>query len=135
MGFTTNYANNILKTLFGSNKYIALTTQAPTADSTGATIVEPNADDGYARAKVSNGNFTAENRTIKNGDYIYFPEATKSWGKIKYLCVVDSGTRGAGTLDYFGQITNSDGQVGVDVDPNTVPLFKPNTINISLDAD
>lgn len=135
MGFTTAYANKILTDLFGNTKYIALTTSAPTAGSTGADLAEPPAEAGYARAKVSGGNFKATNRTITNGDYIYYPEATSSWGTIQYLCIVSTSERGTGTLDYFGQITNTSGEVGVAVGANTVPLFKPNTINISLDAD
>ena len=135
MGFTTSYANEILRKLFDNSKYIALATEAPTADSTGSTISEPSAEAGYARAKVSTGEFSASNRKITNGAYIYFPEATQPWGTIKYLCIVNSAAIGAGTLDYFGQITNTSGEVGVAVGANTVPLFKPNTINISLDAD
>ena len=37
---------------------------------------------------------------------------------------------GSGNLRYFGALNAS-----VAVSANTVPLFKPNTINISLDAD
>lgn len=135
MGFTTAYANNILKNLFGDSKYVALATSAPTADSTGSDIAEPSAEAGYERSRVYDGNFSATNRTITNGSYIYFPEATSSWGTIRYLCIVSTKERGTGTLDYFGQITDSKGTVGVEVGANTVPLFKPNTINISLDAD
>lgn len=135
MGFTTAYANTILKELFSSEKYIALATAAPNADSTGSTIVEPPAEAGYARSAVAAGGFTTADRTITNNNYIYFPEATSSWGTVKYLCVVSSATRGSGTLSYFGQITNTSGEVGVAVGANTVPLFKPKTINISLDTD
>lgn len=129
MGFTTTYANTILTSLF-SGAYIALTTSAPTATTTGSGLAEPPTAAGYARAAAANGNFSATNRTIKNGEYVYFPEATDSWGTITHMCVVDSKNRGSGNLRYFGALNNS-----VPVAANTVPLFKPNTINISLDAD
>lgn len=127
MGFTTTYANTILANLF-SGTYIALTTSAPTATTTGSGLAEPPADAGYARSEALNGKFSASNRAIKNGAYIYFPEATNSWGTITHMCVVSAKT--AGDLRYFGALNTS-----VPVAANTVPLFKPNTINISLDAD
>ena len=129
MGFTTNYANTILTSMF-SGAYIALATSAPTATTTGSGLAEPPAAAGYARSAAANGKFSAANRTIKNGDYVYFPEATDSWGTITHMCVVDNKDRGSGNLRYFGALNNS-----VPVTANTVPLFKPNTINISLDAD
>lgn len=129
MGFTTSYANTILNNTF-KDAYIALTTSAPTATTSGSGLAEPPTSAGYARAAAANGKFSAANRTIKNGEYVYFPEATDSWGTITHMCVVDSATVKAGNLRYFGALNNS-----VPVSANTVPLFKPNTINISLDAD
>ena len=129
MGFTTNYANTILTNLF-SGAYIALATSAPTATTSGSGLSEPPTAAGYARSAAANGKFSAANRTIKNGEYVYFPEATDSWGTITHMCVVDSQNRGSGNLRYFGALNNS-----VPVSANTVPLFKPSTINISLDAD
>lgn len=134
MGFTTTYANTILTNLF-SGAYIALATSAPTATTSGSGLAEPPTAAGYARAAANTGSFKADARKITNKAYIYFPEATESWGKINYMCVVSTGERGTGALNYFGQITNPSGEIGVDVGPNSVPLFKPNTINISLDAD
>lgn len=132
MGFTTNYANTILTSLF-SGAYIALATSAPTATTSGSGLAEPPTAAGYARAEASTGKFKADARKIKNMEYIYFPEATDSWGMITHMCVVSAKTNG--DLRYFGPVTNPSGEVGVAVGSNTVPLFKPNTINISLDAD
>lgn len=129
MGFTTSYANTILTSLF-SGAYIALTTSAPTATTTGSGLAEPPTAAGYARAEASAGNFKSADRAITNQAYVYFPEATGSWGTITHMCVVDSQNRGSGSLRYFGALKAS-----VPVAANTVPLFKPNTINISLDTD
>lgn len=128
MGFTTNYANTILSSLV-NGAYIALATTSPSATSTGNTIVEPSGG-GYARAAVNStsGGFTVSNRVLKNKEYIYFPEATASWGTITHMCICAAKT--GGDLRYYGALNSS-----VSVGANTVPLFKPETISISLDAD
>lgn len=133
MGFTTDYANTILQSLV-SGGYIALTTQAPTAASTGSNLNEPSGG-GYARVQLNatNGNFNAEARTLTNQAYIYFPEATTSWGTISHMCITSAAS--GGQLRYFGKLNDPNNVGGVPVGPNTVPLFKPGTINISLDAD
>lgn len=129
MGFTTTYANTILTNLF-SGAYIALATSAPTATTSGSGLAEPPTAAGYARAAASAGNFKAADRAITNQAYVYFPEATDSWGTITHMCVVDSQNRGSGNLRYFGALNTP-----LPVAANSVPLFKPNAINISLDAD
>ena len=128
MGFTTDYANTILQNLV-SGAYVALATAAPTAASTGSNISEP-VGNGYARVQLNatNGNFKAESRTLTNLAYIYFPEATAPWGTITDVCFATSAS--GGQLRYFGALNSA-----VSVGANTVPLFKPGTINISLDAD
>ena len=122
------YANTILKNLVAS-AYVALTTAAPTAASTGSGLSEPSGG-GYARVPLNttNGNFSAANRVLTNDAYIYFPEATASWGTITHVCFVTAAS--GGSLRYFGALNSA-----VAVAANTVPLFKPATINISLDAD
>lgn len=129
MGFTTNYANTILTNLV-KGVYCALTTAAPTATSSGSTIVEPSTANGYKRVQITatNGDFSAAERVLTNGAYIYFPEATASWGTITHLCFCD--TESSGTLRYFGALNSP-----VAVAANTVPLFRPQAISISLDAD
>lgn len=127
MGYTTDYANEILTNTF-SGAYIALATSAPTADTSGSGLAEPSTAAGYARSEASTGKFSAAARKITNYAYIYFPEATDSWGTITHMCVTTAKT--GGNLRYFGALKSS-----VPVPANTVPLFKPQTINISLDAD
>lgn len=128
MGFTKNYADTILQNLF-SGAYIALGTGAPTetTDSHGKVSYTLNeaSGEGYERVAASVGEFKPDSGKIKNSKYIYFPEATQPWGTISHMYIVD----GSGTLRYFGALNAS-----VPVPANTVPLFKPNTINISLDA-
>lgn len=129
MGFTTNYANTILTNLV-KGVYCALTTAAPDAGSTGSTIVEPSTANGYSRVLIStaSGDFSASGRILTNGAYIYFPEATASWGTITHLCFC--GAEKSGDLRYFGALNSP-----VAVAANTVPLFRPQAISISLDAD
>lgn len=124
MGFTSSYADTILKDLF-SGAYIALSTTTPTA--AGGNVTEPSGN-GYARAAASDGSFSASGGVITNGKYVYFPEATASWGTITHMCLHTASS--GGTLRYFGALNSS-----VSVGANTVPLFKPGTISIALDAD
>lgn len=133
MGFTTTYANTILSNLV-NGAYIALTTAAPTASSTGGTLSEPSVGAGYACVQINtnNGNFKTDKRNITNQAYIYFPEAISSWGTITHMCFVSAAQNG--DLRYFGAL-NSPVAVTVTNGQGVVPLFKPNTINISLDAD
>jgi len=124
MGFTTAYANKILTDLFAGTS-IALSTTTPTA--AGGNISEPAASAGYERALASDGYFSTSghDRTIKNTKYVYFPEATESWGTITYMCVMVGSS-----LRYFGALNTP-----VTVPANTVPLFKPEAISISLDTN
>lgn len=124
MGFTQSQANTILQNLF-SGAYIALSTTTPSSDETGVT--EPSGK-GYERAAASGGSFTSDKGIIKNKAYVYFPEATGSWGTITHMCLYTAKTNG--TLKYFGALNSA-----VSVGENTVPLFKPETISIALDAD
>jgi hypothetical protein len=114
-----------LTSLF-SNAYLALSTTTPT--EAGGNVTEPDTSAGYARVAASNGTIKASDRAITNSTYIYYPEASESWGTITHVCIYDNAARGAGTLRYFGALNST-----VAVAANTVPLFKPNTINISLD--
>ena len=133
MGFTKNYADTILQDLF-SGAYIALGTGAPTetTDSYGKVSYTLNeaSGEGYERVAASVGEFKPDSGKIKNSKYIYFPEATQPWGTISHMYIVTDKNPGNDTLRYFGALNQS-----VPVPANTVPLFKPNTINISLDAD
>jgi hypothetical protein len=118
MGFTTSYANTILTNAF-SNCYIALLDSSGNEVSTTGT--------GYKRAATSGGSFTASNGKITNGAYIYYPEAQASWGTITQMALYTAVT--GGDKRYQGALT-----AAVPVAADTVPLFKPNAINISLDV-
>lgn len=122
MAVTDYYANTMLTSLF-SNAYIGLSTTTPNTDGTGVT--EP-ASGGYSRVSATSGSFTASDGSVKNTGYIYFPEATADWGTITHLCIFD-GSASTARLRYFGKLTE---QKAVAV--NSVPLFRPKSINISI---
>jgi hypothetical protein len=119
MGFTTQYANSILTTLFNGAS-VGLSTTTPSVD--GKSYSEPSGN-GYKKVPLdgSSGNITVSDRKATNKAYIYFPEATASWGTITHLLVFN------GSLSYFGKLNSA-----VAVEANTVPLFRPETLNISL---
>ena len=124
---TSNYANTILGNMF-SGAYIGLSTTEPT--KAGANITEPATANGYARVAASQGGFIALSGTIRNANYVYFPEATASWGTVTHLIVSGSSSRSSGTdssLRYVGELTAS-----VAVGANTVPLFRPNALSVTI---
>ena len=124
---TDSYANTILSNMF-SGAYIGLSTTEPT--KAGANITEPAAANGYARVAASAGSFSASGGTIKNTKYIYFPEAAAAWGTVTHLIVSGSSARSSGTdssLRYVGELTAS-----VAVGANTVPLFRPNALSVTI---
>ena len=123
MAVTKAYSNTMLQNLF-SGAYIGLSTTQPNTEGTGVT--EPASGTGYARVSASNGGFSASNGSVTNNNYLYFPEATVSWGTILYLCVFENSSPGA-RLRYFGALT-----VAKTVEANSVPLFRPGSINISV---
>ena len=123
MSVTKSYANTMLSNLFSSG-YIGLSTTQPLDDGTGVT--EPTTAAGYARVSTGNGNFTSANGSITNKGYIYFPEATASWGTVMYLCVFD-GSSASSRLRYFGALTSPK-----EISSGSVPLFRPNSINVSI---
>lgn len=123
MAVTKYYANTMLTGLF-SNGYVGLSTSQPQLDGTGVT--EPASGTGYTRVAASNGNFTASDGTISNRAYLYFPEATQAWGTVTYLCVFE-GNSSTSKLRYFGALTSPKS-----IEVNSVPLFRPSSINVSI---
>ena len=123
MPITKTYANTILSSLF-SSAYIGLSTTMPSVDGSG--VNEPPASSGYNRVAASAGGFSSSNGAITNNAYIYFPEASASWGTITYVCVFDGNSQSS-RLRYFGALT-----VAKEVEANSVPLFRPQSINISV---
>lgn len=126
MPITKNYANTILSSLF-SNAYIGLSTTTPNVD--GAGVTEPLASSGYNRVAASGASFVTSNGSITNNTYLYFPEASASWGTITHVCVFD-GNSPSSKLRYFGALT-----VSKEIEANSVPLFRPQSINISVAED
>ena len=122
--FSTTYIGTILINLF-SGSYIALSTTAPTA--AGGNITEPSAASGYARVAASTGGMTVSGNTITNGNFIYWPEATASWGTVTYIALMTAAS--GGSMRYAGEITPSG---GVSVGANTVPLFRPGALSVSI---
>lgn len=123
MAVTKNYANTMLQNLF-SGSFIGLSTTEPQVDGTGVT--EPPAGTGYSRVSASSGGFTAADGTVSNNNYLYFPEATISWGTVGYLCVFDGASNSA-KLRYFGALTTPK-----PIEVNSVPLFRPGSVNVSV---
>ena len=123
MAVTKYYSNTMLQSLF-SNAYIGLSTTQPSVDGTGVT--EPASGTGYSRVSASGGGFAASNGAITNNNYLYFPEATTGWGTVTYLCVFD-GNSSSAKLRYYGALT-----VAKTIEANSVPLFRPGSINISV---
>lgn len=115
----------MLNSIF-SNAYIGLSTTKPAVDGTGVT--EPGSNTGYKRVSASGGSFTATDGTITNNAYLYFPEATQSWGTVTYLCVFDGNGSNA-NLRYFGALNSPK-----EIDVNSVPLFRPGSINVSIEG-
>ena len=119
MAVSTDYANTILSALF-QGATIGLSTTAP--NKAGRNITEPAASAGYARVQASQGSFKAENGKITNKAYVYFPEATASWGTVSHLCIY-----GGTTLRYFGAFTTPRQIVA-----SSVPLFRPGALNVTM---
>jgi hypothetical protein len=123
MAVTKTYSNTMLTNMF-SGAYIGLSTTQPNVDGTGVT--EPPSGTGYSRVAASGGGFSASNGTVTNSNYLYFPEATVSWGTVIYLCVFE-GNSSSSKVRYFGALTTPK-----TIDVNSVPLFRPGSINISI---
>lgn len=119
MAVSTEYANTILSGIF-NGATIGLSTTTP--NKAGGNITEPAASAGYARVQASQGSFQASNGSISNKAYIYFPEATGSWGTVTHLCVY-----GGNTLRYFGAFTTPR-----QIAASSVPLFRPDALTVTM---
>lgn len=125
MPFVTSYVNTILNNLFsGSN--IGLSTTTPMASGQGFT--EPAASTGYKRAAASQGVFEANNKNIKNTKYIYFDEIVTDAGTVTHMGVFKGDT-----LCYFGALTTPKALTPASADEGVVPLFRPESISITID--
>ncbi len=125
--FGANYANTILEDLF-DGAYIGLCTDDTEPTAAGGNITEPSGNN-YSRREASYGAFTASGGTIANTAYLYFDEATASWGNIKYIIVCDAATGTGDHVRYVGELSSS-----ITVNANTVPLFRPGNFSVTITA-
>jgi hypothetical protein len=91
---------------------VALCTTAPTAASTGVTIVEPPSANGYSRQSLNplDANWTAGGsagaRTVANASVLTFGPVTNSdWLSAGWFAICDSASYGSGNLLFWGTIT------------------------------
>ena len=109
--------------------YIGLSTSTPTA--TGGNVTEP-VGNGYARVLLGNSSqaltlkmSAAANGEITNGEILYFPEATGSWGSCTHLCFFTALT--GGTPFAFGALNLS-----ISPTAGTVPLIRVGGLTLTL---
>lgn len=105
---STYSGNKVLELLVGKTgftlptAYLALCTTAPTAASTGATLVEATYG-GYGRKATTGSDWTtAASGNISNAAAIAFDPCTSGSSIIVGWAAVDSGTIGAGNVLFWG---------------------------------
>lgn len=135
------------KTSSGNPLWVGLSTSAPTV--AGANYTEPSANT-YARVQLCHGgnssvkNFfgspvQGENGTvtISNNSTVYFPETWNTatevgedWGNCTYVCLFSSGTKGAGSLLAYQQLTTAihPGENNA----STIPIIRVGDITLSF---
>jgi len=92
-----------------ANLYLALTTSAPAANSTGGTIVEATYT-GYARKQILTSDMGApvvssSPGTIANTSSLVFANCTAGSSNINGFAVCDSAGTGTGNVLYWGTIS------------------------------
>lgn len=92
--FLRNQAKNI-----GTSMFIALTTAVVAENHTGATITEVADANGYSRQAVTFS--AASGGTTANTGAVTFTASGGNFGTITSMCIVDSGTHGAGNVVMF----------------------------------
>ena len=128
MPLTVSTLQKTLQTLT-TNTFFGLSTAQPAAGA----YNEPLAAYGYARKSITDaGGVTittaASSATVVNKEKFYFNEAEGGdWGVITHLFIADSGTRGAGNLLYYGQLSSA-----TTISENCMPKFAKNAISITL---
>lgn len=86
---------------------IALTTNVPRENDTGATISELANANGYARVTNASGDAYWRHFIPGSGDNlteIAFPTATADWGYVSGVVILDSATHGAGNVLMHGSL-------------------------------
>lgn len=148
MPFDVMHANQILDYMFSktntsinaySQVYMGLSRNDPEADAGIFNELDATTCDNYERVLISIKNETypdfmgkANNRTIKNVKQINFNRnrsETDAWDTIKGFGLFSAKT--GGTPFYYAKV---DREGGVEVPPNAVALFDPNTLVISFSS-
>lgn len=95
---------------FAATRYLALFTSTATgAELEAGTLTNEVANSGsYARLTIDNVatlTFTAASGgSSENNEQWDFPTATGSWGTIRFVAIMDSGTHGAGNVIAYTQL-------------------------------
>lgn len=79
--------------------FVALTTATISSSDTGATITEVANSNNYSRQAL-NVNAASGKQATNNGALV-FTASGGNWGTVTSVCIVDSGTHGAGNILYF----------------------------------
>ena len=138
MGLTKSGASGIYTAIL-QNKYVGLLKAAPTSE---IEYIEPSADE-YERVTLSDVlnaptpiSGGTDGYLVDNSRIIYFPEAITQdgWGLITHFGIFSNktgvGTPTSPTLLVWGTLSGG----GVSVPQNTVPLFRPNQLMVTLQS-
>lgn len=126
MANMSNYLENkLIDHIFRNTSYtvpatiaVALVTTAAADTNTGATIVEVNGANAYARVTVTpstanwrgtdaqvTGVSAGTGGTTDNAAAITFPTATADWGTVVGVAITDASATAAGNLLFYGTLT------------------------------
>ena len=125
-----------------TNVYLGLSATEPKA-SDGEVTGEPTAEAAasYARRLVGGTNSGNDNAfanapaggIIKNSKEIQMAAARQEWGKMNYWFLSSSQGRGTNAF-LWGDLYNTDGTKGVQINAETVPVFYENQLQASIDV-
>ena len=108
-----------------STLYVALfTSDATEEELENGTLTHEVSGNGYERQVVTFSQAT--NGTSSNTNNVEFPEATGSWGTIKYCAIMDAST--GGNILMWGQLTSQK-----TIDAGEILRFKAGDIVIQVD--
>ena len=109
--------------------YVGLCTADPTIAGTGARCNEIENANGYARVSTVRDDWRGAmpGGIIGNAVDIFFPQATRPWGKITHFALFDSGVRGTGNMIASGELL-----VATTISSGDTVVFGPDNIGFSL---
>lgn len=153
MALSPSIKNTILNAMLGKSQnasiastcYIGLLTEEPTItteptlDPDGKVIPagtvyysEPDTNAGYSRTQIgyyqnTSGQLmdTPVDGISTNKAAIFFPEATESWGTVRYFALFNAQTEGTPFL--WGELSQE-----VTIPANYIPLFRVGSLTIKL---